>query len=318
MGEDMRSVKKKRHALLCSTPLKISMYIILSIAVGVFVGACTMVLALYEHKAYESTQTEFVREGMVRDIWQEYYAYMDGFMLDTSDPKQYAEYLPEERNYSVRLTQKRGKVLYSDYNGFETPYHYTINSSAWVYEDEDDGSVWLLKDFYSADIDEDGYVEFDSQYNDYPTVDLVLDIYVNPDFPYRDDLSKDKDNAVMSSLRDDVVGEEAPTVPEMPASPEEGKESEATKEYAEYVIGLAGDEWDAEADAWAAEDGRYASALSSYEISNDGATYEAAQSAYYLAYQLYSEKQTEISSTWSTFVNELMSAASVQVMTLVS
>lgn len=125
------------------------------------------------------------------------------------------------------------------------------------------------------------------------------------------------ENCRLNALRKEIVGGEAPTMPEAPAAAEEGKEDEATKEYADYIIGLAGDEWDAEKGTWASEDGSYATALADYEVTKDGASYNAAQAAYYMAYQLYTEKSNEATTAWNNFLNDLMSKASIQVGTLV-
>ena len=91
-----------------------------------------------------------------------------------------------------------------------------------------------------------------------------------------------------------------------------------TKEYADYIIKLVGNEWDSASGSWASLDGPYATALSTYNITPSGATYEAAQSAYYVAYQQYSSSQTEVSSKWSDFVNELLSNSTMNLNTLVA
>lgn len=127
-----------------------------------------------------------------------------------------------------------------------------------------------------------------------------------------------EENCRVNALREEVVGAELPAMPEAPEAPEEGAEDKATKAYAKYIIDLAGDEWDADKGTWASEDGRYATALADYKVTKKSATYEAAETAYYLAYQIYSEKQTELNETWTTFYNGLMSNASIQVSTLVS
>ncbi len=125
-------------------------------------------------------------------------------------------------------------------------------------------------------------------------------------------------SARMNALRDEVVGVDAPTMPDAPTAAEEGKESEVTKEYAEYIINLAGDEWNADKGEWASKDGAYATALDGQDFSKDGASYAAAQAAYYVAYQQYSQAQTEISNKWTEFVNGLLSNASIEVSSLVS
>ena len=145
------------------------------------------------------------------------------------------------------------------------------------------------------------------------------------------------DSCLMSKLRDEVVEENTSvTMPEPPtapatteAAPADGETSGAettetaaadapTADYAAYIIDLAGDEWDATKGTWVSPDGPYASALSSYGITKDAATYEAAQAAYYVAYQKYSEAQAAVSTQWSDFVNGLLSNASIQIATLVA
>ena len=145
-------------------------------------------------------------------------------------------------------------------------------------------------------------------------------------------------SAKMNKLRDEIVGKddggeapEAPTAPEVEA-PAEGEEKsdeekqaaqEAAndapkKEYYDYIVGLAGDEWDAEKGAWKSDDGEYATALADYKVTKDGASYNAAQAAYYVAYQKYSTKQTEISEKWTDYVNGLLGNSAIQIYTLKS
>lgn len=126
------------------------------------------------------------------------------------------------------------------------------------------------------------------------------------------------DNCRINALREQVIGEDLPVVPEAPATAEEGKEDEVTKEYADYIISLAGDEWDSEKGTWVDEASPYATALDGADFSKDGASYNAAVSAYYVAYQVYTEKSTAISQQWTDFLNGLLSSASIQVGTLIS
>ena len=126
------------------------------------------------------------------------------------------------------------------------------------------------------------------------------------------------ENCKLEALRDEVVEAKLPDMPEAPEAAEEGKEDEANKKYGKYVLDLAGDEWDSEKGAWKSEDGRYATALASYDFDGKKASYNAAQAAYYVAYQVYTEQSTELSNQWTTYVNGLMSQASIQVGTLVS
>lgn len=147
-----------------------------------------------------------------------------------------------------------------------------------------------------------------------------------------------RQSALMSKLRDEVVEAkdvempEAPTAPEVPTTDENGEQlsaeaaadaqkaanAENKKEYADYIIKLAGDEWNAKDGKWASEDGPYATALKDYKVTKDGATYEAAQAAYYVAYQDYSTAQSDSSTQWTDFVNNLLANASIDISTLVA
>lgn len=121
------------------------------------------------------------------------------------------------------------------------------------------------------------------------------------------------ENATIKKLTEEVVPN-APTgtVPEAPKEPEDGNAETASKEYADYIIALAGDEWDAEKGAWASKDGAYYSALgSSTTFSAQSATYADAQIAYYVAYQQYAEQGQSASNTWRAYVNDLYAKADV-------
>lgn len=150
-----------------------------------------------------------------------------------------------------------------------------------------------------------------------------------------------RNSAVMSRLRDEVVGAAVnTTMPEAPVAPEESYESQlqyneetgeeewvdvpvdanqvTSPDYAAYIINLAGAEWDGAAGTWASFDGPFAQALANYEIYPDSATYEAAQTAYYVAYQLYSQSMSNSASAWTSFVNGLLSNANITISTLVA
>lgn len=123
-----------------------------------------------------------------------------------------------------------------------------------------------------------------------------------------------RDSALLNKLREAVVTTTLPeSVPTAPTEPEEGQEDVATADYASYIIGLLGDEWDSENGTWARSDGDYYGTLSSYEITNDSATYAAAQAAYQVAYNKYSEAYTQMSQEWSDYTRSTLSNASIQV-----
>ena len=120
------------------------------------------------------------------------------------------------------------------------------------------------------------------------------------------------DSAVMSKLRETVTTTELPDSPTAPTAPSSDATDTPTAEYASYIIGLAGDEWDSENNTWASTDGDYYSALSTYEISNDSATYAAAQAAYYVAQSKYSTAASQVKSEFNTYCNELLSRSTLQ------
>ncbi len=152
-----------------------------------------------------------------------------------------------------------------------------------------------------------------------------------------------KQSAQMNALRDKVVnGGEAGEAPEQPEQPEakttddegnelddEGKQQaqdeankKMEKKYFDYIVKLAGDQWDAKAGKWKAEDSSYATALSTDDLKGqfkkDSASYNAANAAYMVAYQEYSTKQSEISEQWTNYVNGLLGEASIALNTLVA
>ena len=129
-------------------------------------------------------------------------------------------------------------------------------------------------------------------------------------------------SAGMAKLRDEVVAELATGDPEpvAPVAPENGDASTTSAEYANYIIALAGDEWDSEKGSWADGDGPYAAALREYDVRADSAPYAAAEVAYNLAYEQYhsaTETRVTASAAWTDFVNGLLSQAEFAVGSLV-
>ena len=122
-----------------------------------------------------------------------------------------------------------------------------------------------------------------------------------------------KQSCIMSKLRDSVATTEVPDQPTSPTEPADDATDTPTAEYAAYIIELAGDEWDSENNTWASTDGDYYAALSTYEITNDSATYAAAEAAYNVAYSAYSTAYSQKYSEWSTYVNEVLSNATIQI-----
>ena len=125
-------------------------------------------------------------------------------------------------------------------------------------------------------------------------------------------------SALLDKLRDQVVTTAAVGEPAPPAPAEAGKENEPQQQYATYIIGLVGDEWDANANSWARADGPYRQQLKDYTISNESATYAAAQAAYYVAYSQYSKVQQQVSTEWTDYVNTLLADVPVELVSAVA
>ena len=142
-----------------------------------------------------------------------------------------------------------------------------------------------------------------------------------------------RESARAQKLREEVLGEqEENKAPELPEEPEiknadsmteaeltkarEDANAKSQKQYADYIKKLVGPEWDEKGNAWADKDSVYAQALSSFDMSNDGASYDAALTAYYVAYQNWSAAQNSSEMDWSNYVNELFENSSVNILSL--
>ena len=121
-----------------------------------------------------------------------------------------------------------------------------------------------------------------------------------------------RQGALVSKLLDSVVTTELPEAPAQPEAPAEGEEDTPTADYASYVIGLLGDEWDSEANDWATTDGTYYATLSGYDISTDAATYAAASAAYSVASSAYESASNERSQQWYDYTSSVLSQATIQ------
>lgn len=102
---------------------------------------------------------------------------------------------------------------------------------------------------------------------------------------------------------DQIVGESSATSPDMPTMQDGDTEDSVRPEYATYIISLAGDEWDSDTGTWKDPSSKYASALADYDITNDGASYKAAEAAYDVAYSDYVDEVTAAQGKWTAFTN---------------
>ena len=122
-----------------------------------------------------------------------------------------------------------------------------------------------------------------------------------------------RENTILQKLYGQIVPDStSSTQPTEPTAPADGNEATASKEYADYIIKLAGKEWDSSKGTWAKEDGPYYQALKDEKFTADSATYKQAQMAYYVAYQQYATSSQQTSSKWTKFANGLYAKADVK------
>lgn len=124
--------------------------------------------------------------------------------------------------------------------------------------------------------------------------------------------------ARLSKLRSETVKAKLPVQPTAPTAPSDGNNNAENGDYATYIIGLAGDEWDSSTGSWKSSDSAYATALADYKITNESASYAAAQAAYYVATQQYQAEANAYSSEWNGYLNEELCKANLTLSTLVS
>ena len=123
--------------------------------------------------------------------------------------------------------------------------------------------------------------------------------------------------AAVKKLRDEKVGD-VPTAPTAPTAPSDGDTETANSDYYTYIVNLLGDNWDSSNNTWANTDNAYYSVLKDATFSGDSANYEAAQLAYYVAYQQYQSQSSTVSAQWTDFVNSYLQDAAITVNTLLS
>lgn len=121
-----------------------------------------------------------------------------------------------------------------------------------------------------------------------------------------------RESAMIQKLQEQIVpGYTTLTGPSEPTSPENGDTQASSPEYAQYILDLAGDAWDAEAGTWSESDNSYSVALGDIDLASGSATYEQAITAYYVAYQNFLTEATDLSNAWAEFTNGLYAEADV-------
>ena len=121
-----------------------------------------------------------------------------------------------------------------------------------------------------------------------------------------------RQSATLQKLYKKKAGDSA-SMPTAPTEPSDGNEDTASKDYADYIINLAGDEWDSEKGTWKDENSTYAKAFANDAFTADSATYKQAMTAYYIAYQQYSSQASSASSKWTGYANGLYATANISI-----
>lgn len=126
-----------------------------------------------------------------------------------------------------------------------------------------------------------------------------------------------RQSATLQKLYKKKVGDSSASMPTAPTEPADGNEETASKDYADYIIKLAGDEWDSEKGTWKDADSTYAKAFADDAFTTDSATYKQAMTAYYTAYytayQQYSSQASSASSKWTEYANGLYAKANISI-----
>lgn len=109
------------------------------------------------------------------------------------------------------------------------------------------------------------------------------------------------------------VAGETPEMPAFPDYPEDNKEDAKTKEYAEYIIKIAGDEY--KDGKWAEDEGDFAKALP--EFDGKTASYKDATAAYQVIYNRASATMDELNAKWLEFENGILKDCAITISTLI-
>lgn len=130
-----------------------------------------------------------------------------------------------------------------------------------------------------------------------------------------------KSSYVSQEVRKQVVGENEPTLASPPAEPKEGEEDKATREYYDYIIKSAGDEWNAKEEKWVEEEGDFAVMFKeskTFKPQSKTASYNDALQAYQVLGSRYSAEMSTYDTQWNDYMKDLLAGASVSVYSLIS
>lgn len=166
----------------------------------------------------------------------------------------------------------------------------------------------------------------DDDIKEYLNGALSEDISTIADYAAAAGVSEDEakvlvERAVRENKLFEQIAGKLPDLPDYPAEPAEDADADAaTKEYADYIIKIAGDDW--KDGAWADaddeslnDDQKFSVALDKFD--GQTATYADAQSAYMVLYNRYQAKATEANEKWAAWRNETLKNCNITVATLI-
>lgn len=170
--------------------------------------------------------------------------------------------------------------------------------------------AYIRRQILLADAASRGIEVSDDEISDYAQSTLGTDDFssIADMYSLTEDQAKEvtRQSLMINKLQEQIVPDIADlTAPAQPTAPADGSEDAASADYGSYIIGLLGDEWDSSTGTWARTDGPYYEALGSETFSADSATYSQATTAYYVAYQQYQSKMSDLQSTWLEYANGL-------------
>lgn len=121
--------------------------------------------------------------------------------------------------------------------------------------------------------------------------------------------------ASVRKLREQVVGSVA-SILEPPSYPADGATEVGNADYATYIIGLIGSNWDSEAGTWANTENRYYDVLKDKVFAPGSASYDAAQAAYAVALEQMDSTGISTRDAWTAWLNQYLDEGSIAVATL--
>lgn len=153
--------------VLGSVAMKIFIFFLLVISFAVTAISSVLVMYMVSYGAYDGSEYEFIRQAMSKQIWENYY-YITNMDLDLNDMKR-IEYMEGGEDIKVRLVRlEDDEEIWSNYDGFATPYIYKIyltysqDKKNWGY------GVFKKENYFGTSVESQQY---------------VWEFYVNPDFP---------------------------------------------------------------------------------------------------------------------------------------